>query len=183
MEFSRTKVKTVEHLALVILESHHLKACLNILGEDCRQLWSEAHGRQVFAKTMSYTRFCEIKRMIRFDNENDREYRLIEDKLAPIREVLNHFVGNAQRAYRPSDQLTVDEQLFPYKGRCRFIQYMPSKPDKYGLKFFLLSDVANSYIYNLRMYTGKCYSTTRLRILLYFPRFLILSLDNRQSRS
>ena len=108
--------------------------------------------------------------MIRFDNKADREYRLLGDKLATIREVLNHFIGNAQKSYRPSDQLTIDEQLFPYKGRCGFTQYMPNKPDKYGLKFFLLCDTVNSYICNLRMYTGELLEAeyNLLRVFLFY---------------
>ena len=32
--------------------------------------------------------------------------------------------------------LTVHEQLVPFRASCSFIQYIPSKPVKYGLKLF-----------------------------------------------
>ena len=32
--------------------------------------------------------------------------------------------------------VTIDELLKPFRGRCSFWQYMPSKLDKYGMKLF-----------------------------------------------
>ena len=43
--------------------------------------------------------------------------------------------------------LNVDEQLFPTKGRCKFTQYI-SKPDKFGIKFWLAWDTYSKYIIN-----------------------------------
>ena len=37
---------------------------------------------------------------------------------------------------------------------------MPSKPAKYGLKFWLLADASSYYVSNLQMYTGKDKSRT-----------------------
>ena len=31
--------------------------------------------------------------------------------------------------------VTIDKQLFSCKTRCPFIQYLPNKPDKLGIKF------------------------------------------------
>jgi hypothetical protein len=51
--------------------------------------------------------------------------------------------------------MTVDEQLVPFRGRCSFLQYMPKKPVKYGLKFWLLCDTETRYVLALDLYTGK----------------------------
>ena len=45
-------------------------------------------------------------------------------------------------------RLTIDEQLFPCKTRCPFIQYMANKPDKFGIKFWLLADAQSKYLCN-----------------------------------
>ncbi|GFX56607.1 hypothetical protein TNCV_3954341 [Trichonephila clavipes] len=37
--------------------------------------------------------------------------------------------------------ITIDEQLFPSKVRCHLVQYMPSKPDKFDIKFWFTVDV------------------------------------------
>jgi hypothetical protein len=34
-------------------------------------------------------------------------------------------------------------------------QYMKSKPAKYGIKVWEAADVKTSYLYNLKVYTGK----------------------------
>jgi hypothetical protein len=55
----------------------------------------------------------------------------------------------------PSGNVTVDEQLVPFRGRCSFVQYMPNKPSKYGIKFWVLSDVDSRYVLALELYAGK----------------------------
>ena len=50
--------------------------------------------------------------------------------------------------------LTVDEQLMPLKSRCSFVTFMPNKPDKYGLKFWVLADVETKYVSNIDVYLG-----------------------------
>ena len=49
----------------------------------------------------------------------------------------------------------MDEQLLPCKARCKFIQYMANKPDKFGLKFWLAVNVENKYLFNGFPYVGK----------------------------
>ncbi|KAE8278148.1 hypothetical protein D5F01_LYC23788 [Larimichthys crocea] len=57
--------------------------------------------------------------------------------------------------FNPDRDICVDEQLVPFKGRCRFRQYMPKKPAKYGLKISATCDVKISYAWRLQVYTGK----------------------------
>ena len=44
----------------------------------------------------------------------------------------------------PNFDLAIDKQLFPGKTRCPFIQYTANKPDKFGVKFWLLADAQNT---------------------------------------
>ena len=37
-------------------------------------------------------------------------------------------------AFVPDPNLTVDEQLLPFRARCPYCQYLPSKHGKYGIK-------------------------------------------------
>ena len=120
-----------------------------------RQLWNPSYGPPIFAKTMSVNRFEEIRRALRFDNPVTRQSRIVRDKLAAVRLLIDGFIENSQKCYRHTECVTVDEQLYPYRGRCRFIQYMPSKPAKYGLKFWILADAESYYVSNIEMYTGK----------------------------
>ncbi len=73
--------------------------------------------------------------------KSSRSQRLQTDKLALASEVWRSFIENAILCYKPGENVTVDEQLFPTKARCRFTQYIVNKPDKFRIKFWLLADV------------------------------------------
>ncbi|HGJ5890475.1 MAG TPA: hypothetical protein ACHBZA_03745, partial [Arsenophonus apicola] len=45
--------------------------------------------------------------------------------------------------------------LHPFRGRCGFIQYMPMKPAKYGLKVMACCDAKTYYTGNLEVYCGQ----------------------------
>ena len=42
----------------------------------------------------------------------------------------------------------------PLKSRCSFVTFMPNKPDKYGVKFWVLADVETKYVSNIDVYLG-----------------------------
>ena len=65
------------------------------------------------------------------------------------------MVDNCKKLYTPSYNLTVDEQLLPSKCRCPFQQYMPQKPDKFGIKFWVLCECDTKYMLNIIPYLGK----------------------------
>lgn len=122
---------------------------------DIALLWNKKWGPRFFSNTMSRHDFTEIMRFIRFDDRNQRSQRLQTDKFGMISEVLDKFIDNSQNCYKPGLYITIDEQLFPTKARCRFTQYMPNKPDKFGIKFWLAFDVRSKYIINGFPYLGK----------------------------
>ncbi|CAD1472523.1 unnamed protein product, partial [Heterotrigona itama] len=62
--------------------------------------------------------------------KSDQVQRLQSDKFASISAVWDMFVQNSQSCYKLGANITIDEQLFPSKARCRFIRYSPNKPDK-----------------------------------------------------
>ena len=42
----------------------------------------------------------------------------------------------------------------PVKSRYPFITFMPNKPDKYGIKFWVLADVETKHVANIMPYLG-----------------------------
>jgi len=100
-------------------------------------------------------RFRDLRRFIRFDNKETRPQRVQTDKLAAISDLWSMFLHNALDAMIPGLVITVDERLAPYRGRCRFIQYMPTKPAKYGIKLWMCCDAETKYVYNASVYCGK----------------------------
>lgn len=119
-------------------------------------LWkSDGTGVEIFRLTMSQTRFRFLLRYIRFDDKESRIQRRELDKLAPIREIFDIFVTNCKSAYTPFHYVTIDEKLEAFRGRCSFRQYIPSKPNKYGLKIFALCDSKTYFTSNLEVYVGQ----------------------------
>ena len=112
----------------------------------------DRYGQEIIKKTMSFYRFSSIKRILRFDL---KKYRDKGDKLAPIETIFNLFSKNLRSSYIPSEQLTIDEQLLTFKGRCPFKVYIPSKPGKYGIKIWAACDAKNGFVCNTQIYTGK----------------------------
>ena len=87
--------------------------------------------------------------------------RVGQDRFYLIREVWDKFVSDCISEYHPSPFLTVDEQLLPTKAGCPFTQYMPNKPGKFGIKFWMLADAEKPYIMNVRPYLGKNFDDER----------------------
>ena len=52
-------------------------------------------------------------------------------KLGGIHITLNKLFGDI---YEPTGSLSIDEQMIGIKSRIRFLQYMPKKPNKFGIK-------------------------------------------------
>ena len=104
---------------------------------------------------MTRNRWREIIRFLRFDLRSTRSTRLQTEKFALILDISNRLVDNCMSCYKPRENITIDEQLFPTKSRCRFTQHMPNKLDKYGIKFWLAIDVESKYILNAIPYLGK----------------------------
>lgn len=123
--------------------------------ESTESLWDFEKGRPIFRAIMPLKRFKNLSRVIRFDNKNTRSERRILDKFAPIRDLWNMWAEILPKLYNPTHDVTVDEQLVAFRGRCPFRQYIPSKPAKYGIKFWVLCDSTTSYVWNIQPYTGK----------------------------
>src|SRR5690606_111095 len=119
------------------------------------ELFNCVESNPIYRAVMSRDRFKNILRYIRFDDKRTRPHRLETDKIAAIRYIWELFLTNARSMFVPGDCVTIDEQLVGFRGRCAFIQYMPSKPAKYGIKFFWLCDAKTGYAFNGCIYIGK----------------------------
>ncbi|CAF1227272.1 unnamed protein product [Rotaria sordida] len=109
-------------------------------------------SRPLYCAAVSLQRFKHLFQFIRFD---DRETRDKSDRLGLIRYIFELFVKQLPKHFVPCENLTVDEQLVPLRGRCCLVQYIPNKPAKYGLKFWVLSDVDGRYVLSIDLFIGK----------------------------
>ncbi|RZC42715.1 DDE Tnp 1 7 domain containing protein, partial [Asbolus verrucosus] len=122
---------------------------------------------EIFRLTISSSRFRFLLRCIRIDDKTTRAECAKLEKLALIRDFFSKFVENCKTGYSLSEYVTVDEKLEAFKGRCSFRQYIPSKPNKYGIKIFVLVDAKIMYTSNISSMFGFKKNST---IVSYIPK-------------
>ncbi|XP_057696036.1 piggyBac transposable element-derived protein 4-like [Corythoichthys intestinalis] len=120
-----------------------------------RDAWSEKLGNPGIMMIMSRNRFQDIMRHLRFDDKETRAKRVEKDRFAAISDLWSCFVTNCISSYDPGRHINVDEQLLPTRTRCSFLQYVPTKPDKFGIKFWAACDLKTKYVCNMIPYLGK----------------------------
>ncbi|KAK9737096.1 Transposase IS4 [Popillia japonica] len=75
----------------------------------------------------------------------------------PKRDVQHTYVGwklDGMKTAKIVVHIRIDDMLTPFRGWCSFIQCIPTKPAKYGLKVFALCD-PKTYVNNLAIYCGQ----------------------------
>jgi hypothetical protein len=125
---------------------------------ELESLWSNTWGLPIFKDTMSRNEFRKIMAFLRFDEKSTGSERIGNDKFCMISEIWDRVISNGRCYFSPSPQLTVDEQLLPSKTRCPYTQYIPTKPDKFGIKFWVLCDRDTKFVLNIKPYLGKDYT-------------------------
>lgn len=107
-----------------------------------------------FRTVMSRNRFCEIKRYLHVVDNSLASTTTPSDKLWKIRPMIQILQERSQRMYNPHQQVSVDESMIGTKARLSFLQYMPKKPIKWGIKVWVCSDSVTGYIYTFDVYVG-----------------------------
>lgn len=133
----------------------YLRAIYQGTKEPLQNLWHPIHGRPIFSATFGFQRFKLLLRLLRFDDRATRNVRFRHDKFAAIREIFTEFQNSILRLYWHHDTITIDEQLYPSRNRCPFLQYMPKKPSKFGIKFWMAADAETHYVLCINPYLGK----------------------------
>ena len=77
------------------------------------------------------------------------------DKLFKLRPLLNLLLPRFRDSYTPNQYLSIDENMISFKGRLSFLQYLPKKPHKWGMKAWVLADTQTGYTWAWKLYTGK----------------------------
>ena len=55
---------------------------------------------------------------------------------------------------KPAQQLSVDEMMIGTRCRVAFLQYLPKKPAKFGIKLWVLSESKSGYVLKFQVYNG-----------------------------
>lgn len=122
-----------------------------------RTLWDPVKGHPILRAAMNQTRFEMINLFLRFDDSIGRRGQASANQniLQPVKILIDELNMTLSANYVPGENLTIDEQLKAFRGRCKFRQYMPSKPAKYGLKLWWLNESTTGYPLKFNIYTGS----------------------------
>lgn len=134
----------------------YMSGTLKLNHTNVEDIWKRnGFGVDWFSAVMGYKRFLFLMRCLRFDDIGTRIDRNKVDRLAAIREIYELFNANIEKAYNCGSWITVDERLEAFRGRCGFKQYMPNKPNKYGIKVQAAVDCESFYTSKIEVYAGK----------------------------
>lgn len=139
------------------------------------ELFDQSYSGAHYIATMTKFRFKFLLSCLRFDDKTVR-IQQAGDKFAPIRKVWDLFIMKCRENYNPGQYLTIDEQLIPFRGKCRFRMYIPNKPAKYGLKVVMMCDAGAKYMVDALPYLGKGSNQSNLPLGEYYVKELTKSI-------
>lgn len=84
---------------------------------NVRELYGKISS-SIFRATMPRQRFEFLLSFLRFDDKSMRDQRKQTDTLAHIREIWDGFSNNSKSNLNPGKNVTIDEQLLSFRGRC-----------------------------------------------------------------
>ena len=62
---------------------------------------------------------------------------------------------NFKLTYKLGEHIAMDESTLTYKGRVKFLQYSKSRPNRFHIKLFMVSESETGYISGFSIYTGR----------------------------
>jgi hypothetical protein len=126
---------------------------------NVEQVWTVEGGTDVpwIRNAMTRDAFVNIRRHLHFV-DNDALPEKGDHRWSPLQKVMpviTHFGAVFRRGWRLGKNLVVDESMIKYSGRAiSWVQYMPAKPIKHGIKVFSLCCADSAYLASFEIYTG-----------------------------
>lgn len=128
-----------------------------------RDYWCKCDIMQTpwFPTIMSRDRFFEIMRYLHLVDSSKQKPKGDQayDPLYKVRPLISHLSGLFLKYYYPRCELAVDEMMIGTRCRISFLQYLPLKPTKWGVKVWVNSESKTGYVVRFDIYTGKQDST------------------------
>ncbi|XP_043923844.1 piggyBac transposable element-derived protein 5-like isoform X2 [Protopterus annectens] len=126
---------------------------------EYRKYWDThtLYGNYPIGKIMPRVRFEKIRQYFHLNDNttNPPKGHPGHDKLHPIRPVMKLLLKTFKTQYNLHREVSVDEAVVAFRGNLTFRQHIPAKPQKYGVRVWVLADGHNGYISNLHVHTGK----------------------------
>ena len=136
VEYSQSVTSTEKSKEITMIE---LKAFIGLLllggllgksKTDLKCLWRRSSLESpIFKATISRSRFQKIIACLRFDYKKQEKKEKKQINL-PQFVKFGLIFKIICKCYTPGSNITIDEQLLGFRGKCPFRHYMPKKPDK-----------------------------------------------------
>lgn len=76
------------------------------------------------------------------------------DPLHKVRPVYDHLRNKFKTLYTPTQDVSIDEAMCPWKGNINYRVYMKDKPTKWGIKLYELCESDSGYVFDFEIYCG-----------------------------
>lgn len=113
---------------------HILMGCLKF--PRLRLYWSPILNLEIFNKNMSCKRFCQLRQNLHVADNLDRP-KNCTDKFYKTRPLIDAVRAHCL-SINVEENICIDEQIIPFKGRLSIKQYMKGKPNPWGIKVYVL---------------------------------------------
>ena len=118
-----------------------------------RMYWAKNTGLlPIVTEKMTRDRFFELRNHLH-TVDNMQHDQNSDDRLWKVRPLLTCVKNACNQIQRPKF-CSIDEQMIPFVGRCGFRQYLPSKPNPYGIKKIVLAS-SDGVVLDFLIYSGK----------------------------
>ena len=101
-----------------------------------------------FPSVMARERFFSILRYLHLVDSSLQKKRgeVGYDPLYKVRPILDHLTAVFPMYYQPKREISIDEMMVGTRCRISFLQYLPKKPTKFGIKIFVNSESKTGWI-------------------------------------
>ena len=124
--FVTNRAEISAYLRLNILMGIHCLPQLDMFWDS-----DEFIGMEGFKKSIPKQRFKTLGKYLHLVDPSDKD---ANDTLCKVQSLVTLLEDKFTDAYIPGKNISVDEGLVKFNGRLSFKQYMPMKPDKFGIK-------------------------------------------------
>ena len=71
-----------------------------------------------------------------------------------VRPLIDHLAAVFPKYYRPGRNVSIDEMMIGTRCRISFLEYIPKKPTRFGIKVWVLAEAKTGYVLDFDIYTG-----------------------------
>lgn len=129
-----------------------------------------------FKDVFSKERFLQIFWNLHLCPPPDRRVLGVLSRSAKVKNVVLYLDKRFREFYCPSANVSIDESTIGFKGRVIFKVYNKDKPQKWGIKVFVLSDSCNGYVCSILPYMGIATTNFLVRPELLVTSRVVLTL-------